>query len=160
MNLYPSDKYDPDFVEMAEKLISLCPAQEIAGYNLFKQLVFSWLIGNGDSHAKNFSILESPDGEWMISPAYDLLCTAYYQNDREMALSLEGLTTRWNRELLLRTAKRLKVPERSANSVIDKQLKILAGLSDEIVDRALPFPSHLNFDVAKLLKKRFASLTE
>jgi len=66
---------------MAERLISLCPAKGVAGYNLFKQLVFSWLIGNGDAHAKNFSILESPSGEWMVSPAYDLLCTAYYQND-------------------------------------------------------------------------------
>lgn len=160
MDLYPADKYDPDFVEMAERLISLCPAKGIAGYNLFKQLVFSWLIGNGDAHAKNFSILESPSGEWMISPAYDLLCTAYYQNDREMALSIEELTTKWTRELLLRTAKRLYVPERAAKSVIDRQLNILASLSDDIVNKALPFPSHLNFDVAKLLKKRFASLTE
>jgi serine/threonine-protein kinase HipA len=160
MNLYPADKYDPNFVDLAEKLISLCPAKEIAGYNLFKQLVFSWLIGNGDAHAKNFSILESPSGEWMISPAYDLLCTAYYQNDKEMALSIEGLTTKWTRELMLRTAKRLYVPERAANSVIDKQLKVLASLSDDIVNRALPFPSHLNHDVAKLLKKRFSSITE
>jgi len=77
-----------------------------------------------------------------------------------MALSIEGLTTKWTRELMLRTAKRMHVPERAANSVIDKQLNVLASLSDYVVHKALPFPSHLNYDVAKLLKERFSSIAE
>lgn len=159
MNLYPAAKYDVDFLEMAERLVSLCPAKGVAGYSLFKQLVFSWLTGNGDAHAKNFSVLETTSGEWMISPAYDLLCTAFYDKDREMAISIEGMKTKWTRDLLIKTAGRLLVPEKAAVAVIDKQLEVVASLPSDIVNHALPFASHLNYEVAKLLKRRIASIS-
>jgi serine/threonine-protein kinase HipA len=41
--------------------------------------------GNGDAHAKNFSILQNRDGEWRVAPAYDLPSTYLYQ-DYTMAL--------------------------------------------------------------------------
>ena len=30
------------------------------------------LSANGDAHAKNFSVLQQPDGEWRVAPAYDV----------------------------------------------------------------------------------------
>ena len=41
-------------------------------YKLFRQMVFNVAIKNGDDHAKNFSF-QLIDGEWKLSPAYDLL---------------------------------------------------------------------------------------
>jgi len=35
-------------------------------------MVFNYLIGNKDDHAKNFSFILR-QGEWHLSPAYDLL---------------------------------------------------------------------------------------
>jgi serine/threonine-protein kinase HipA len=125
----------------------------VAGLTLFKQLVFSWLIGNGDAHAKNYSILETPSGEWRISPAYDLLCTRYYQ-DREMALPINEQVTGWSRQLLVEAASKIQVPEKAAQKVITKQLLVLDNLSKTIIDGALPFESHANYEVAKFLKKR------
>jgi serine/threonine-protein kinase HipA len=37
-------------------------ASKVAGLELFKQLVFSWLTANGDAHAKNLSIVQTLDG--------------------------------------------------------------------------------------------------
>lgn len=153
LNQYPSEKYNQDFITVATKLISLCPARAVAGLTLFKQLVFSWLIGNGDAHAKNYSILETPSGEWRISPAYDLLCTRYYQ-DREMALPINEQVTGWSRQLLVEAASKIQVPEKAAQKVITKQLLVLDNLSKTIIDGALPFESHANYEVAKFLKKR------
>ena len=158
MNLYPADKYEVDFMTLAHNLISHCPAKGVAGYNLFKQLVFSYLIGNGDAHAKNFSILESLSGEWAISPAYDLLCTAYYGQDREMALAIDGSKSGWTRSALVRAAESLFVPEKVAFNVIDRQLKVLATLAEDISNLVLPFPRHSNYEVSKFLKKRATSL--
>lgn len=153
MNKYPSEKYDVDFVEMAKTLISLCPARGAAGFALFKQLVFNWLIGNGDAHAKNFSILESESGEWMISPAYDLLCTRFY-DDREMSLAIDGQYENWSRSLLIDTAEKMWVPKKAAEKVIDRQLAALAGLPEQILESALPFARHLNIEVSGFLAKR------
>jgi serine/threonine-protein kinase HipA len=44
--------------------------------------------GNGDAHAKNFSVLER-DGEWRVSAAYDTPTTSPY-GDTTMALTLNG----------------------------------------------------------------------
>lgn len=156
-NRYPAEKYNFDFVDMSQTLISHCPSRGAAGYNLFKQLVFNWLIGNGDAHAKNFSILESENGEWMISPAYDLLCTRYY-NDKTMALALNGSDSGWNRALLIETAKILFVPAIAAEKAIDKQLASLSDLPDKIIAGVLPFRRDQNYDVADFLKKRAKAL--
>ncbi len=41
----------------------------------FELVVFSFIIGNADMHLKNFFMLEKTDGEFSISPAYDLIST-------------------------------------------------------------------------------------
>ncbi|MEA2100441.1 MAG: type II toxin-antitoxin system HipA family toxin [Campylobacterota bacterium] len=39
---------------------------------LFRRMVFNALSFNYDDHAKNFSFIMSRDGEWNLSPAYDI----------------------------------------------------------------------------------------
>ena len=41
-------------------------------YALFRQMVFNIVINNRDDHANNFSF-QMINGEWKLSPAYDLL---------------------------------------------------------------------------------------
>jgi serine/threonine-protein kinase HipA len=157
LNRYPLDKYRVDFIEMSNRMISLTNARETTSYRLFQQLVFNWLIGNGDAHAKNFSIRRSTLGEWQAAPAYDLLCTGFYE-DRKMAMPLEGQETAWTRSLLLKVAKRMSLPEVSARRIIDRQLKVLVDLPEQILAGALPFARHQNMEVGSLLKKRWKQL--
>ena len=158
LNRYPLDKYRVDFVQMAKKMIGLCAASEAAAYQIYKQVVFDWLIGNGDAHAKNFSVIQNSLGEWKIAPAYDLLCTMFY-GDRKMALSLEGQELAWNKALMLKLAKRIGLPEKLAERTITRQLTALAKLPDEILDGALPFPPHQRVEVSSLLSKRQKQLS-
>lgn len=51
-------------------------------------LIFNFLTGNGDAHLKNFSILETPDGDMQLSPAYDLMNTKLHIQDASLALNL------------------------------------------------------------------------
>ncbi|WZB73860.1 HipA domain-containing protein [Achromobacter insuavis] len=41
-------------------------------------VVFNLCVGNNDSHAKNLSVLQTPDGHYRLAPFYDLMCTALY----------------------------------------------------------------------------------
>jgi serine/threonine-protein kinase HipA len=59
--------------------------------DLLRALTLNVLIGNGDAHAKNFSLLLSPSGALRLSPLYDLLCTVHYGDDR-LAMSVDGLS--------------------------------------------------------------------
>lgn len=58
---------------------SASPARDLV--NLFNAVLFNYLIGNGDAHGKNFSLLNSPPDEphgVRLAPLYDLVCTACY----------------------------------------------------------------------------------
>jgi serine/threonine-protein kinase HipA len=153
LNLYPGQKYDLEFTNVAAALMEHTAASKVAGLELFKQVVFSWLTANGDAHAKNFSIVQTLDGEWRISPAYDLLCT-YYYDDRTMALTLDGEAKGWTRAALINASAKLELPKVVAENVIDLQLAALASLPQAIIDGALPLPRNLNYDVAAALKQR------
>ena len=48
--------------------------------------MFNYLIGNGDAHLKNFALIESDHGDYILAPAYDLMCTALHVNDSSLAL--------------------------------------------------------------------------
>ena len=53
-------------------------------------LIFNFIVGNADAHAKNFSIVYR-DGTAELSPLYDILSTAVYPNlTSRMAMSIGG----------------------------------------------------------------------
>lgn len=53
-----------------------------------KILIFNFLSGNGDAHLKNFSLLETVDGDMQLSPSYDLMNTKIHVNDSDLALNV------------------------------------------------------------------------
>lgn len=58
---------------------------------LLKAVIFNYLIGNGDAHGKNFSILYDGEAE-RLAPFYDLLSTILYDNAHKakMAMKIAG----------------------------------------------------------------------
>ncbi len=58
---------------------------------LLQGIIFNFLIGNGDAHGKNFSLLYEGEGE-SLAPFYDLLCTVVYSNayKAKMAMRING----------------------------------------------------------------------
>jgi serine/threonine-protein kinase HipA len=83
--LSPADKYLVPTDQVFNALAAQCQAPLPAARILLTQLVFAYLSGNGDAHAKNFSILQNRNGEWRVAPAYDLPSTYLYE-DYTMAL--------------------------------------------------------------------------
>ncbi|MCY4325201.1 MAG: HipA domain-containing protein, partial [Betaproteobacteria bacterium] len=71
-----------------------------------RRLVFCAMIGNGDMHLKNWSLIY-PDGKNpQLAPAYDLVSTIVYIRQDTMALSVAGSKSfeDFNPQLLLRLA--------------------------------------------------------
>ena len=77
-----SYKYDFSYEEMADVIRGVCATARVELPKVFRQIVFDYLFGNGDAHLKNFSAYESTLGDYVMSPAYDLLSTMlHYPND-------------------------------------------------------------------------------
>ena len=68
-------KYDGSYEELGNILMQYCGAYAIEIEKLFRLIVFNYLIGNGDAHFKNFSLVPTPHGDFVLSPAYDVLNT-------------------------------------------------------------------------------------
>lgn len=120
-------------------------------------LIFNFLTGNGDVHLKNISLLETADGDMMLSPSYDLMNTKIHLTDNLLALNLFkemeqtslplGKKYSYRSDDFTEFGKRLKIRDTIIAKIIDsfntKEREILA-----MVDK-----SFLS-DAAKILYKK------
>jgi len=76
-NVYPERKYSGNYESVASLLYR---RHDIAALQQFaRRLAFMVLIGNGDGHLKNWSLIYRDPRRPTISPAYDLVATAPYR---------------------------------------------------------------------------------
>ncbi|QLL59826.1 HipA domain-containing protein [Empedobacter falsenii] len=83
-------KYEGNYLELFEALKKYVPAWKVEAPKLYTLIVFNYLFSNGDAHLKNFSLIETQQGDFKLSPAYDLLNTKIHIDDSDFALK-EGL---------------------------------------------------------------------
>lgn len=86
-------KYLGNYLELFQLMQAHLPTYKLEAPKLLKLLVFNYLFSNGDAHFKNFSILETPMGDYRLSPAYDLLNSRIHIDDKDFALD-DGLLPR------------------------------------------------------------------
>lgn len=86
---YPADKYDLDTVDVVNALADVCANPTVAALRLLEQVAASYLIGNGDLHAKNLSVSDRGKG-LEPTPAYDVTFTHPYGDTDTMALPICG----------------------------------------------------------------------
>ena len=83
-------KYEYSYEKLAELIKKFVPAAIIEMEKYFSLVVFNYLFSNGDAHLKNFSLLQTANGDYILSPAYDLVNTRIHVDDTDFALD-EGL---------------------------------------------------------------------
>ena len=101
-------KYLGSYWDLFELMRENLPSYKVESLKLFKLLVFNYLFSNGDAHLKNFSIIETPQGDFKLSPAYDLINSRIHIEDKDFALD-EGL-----------------IPARMGQGNVVKQFRLLA----------------------------------
>lgn len=82
----PNFKYDYSYEEAGMLIQKFAPAWRVEIEKYFSLLLFNFLFSNGDAHLKNFSLLESSRGDYLLSPAYDLINTRMHVDDADFAL--------------------------------------------------------------------------
>ena len=86
-------KYQGNYFELFQLMEAHLPAYKLEAPKLLKVLLFNYLFSNGDAHIKNFSLLETPLGDYRLSPSYDLLNSRIHIEDKDFALD-DGLLPR------------------------------------------------------------------
>jgi len=83
-------KYTGSYEDAAVLLKSYVSAWQVEMSKFFTLIVFNYMFANGDAHLKNFSIQQSIGGDYLLSPAYDLMNTSIHIQDEDFALQ-DGL---------------------------------------------------------------------
>ena len=137
-------KYEGNYLELFQIMQQYVPAYAVEASKLFKLLLFNYLFSNGDAHLKNFSLLESEDGDFLLSPAYDLLNTEMHQAEIDFALQ-GGLypKSQYQGKIL--------------NQFI--QLGKLAQIPDKMVERLLAQLLSNSAEVERLIRSSFLDET-
>lgn len=116
-------KYSGNYLELFELMKAHLPAYRLEAPKLFSLLVFNYLFSNGDAHFKNFSLIETPHGDFRLSPAYDLLNTRIHIEDSDFALDDKLLPKNiangniWDKFNLL--ADKAKLNEKQKNKIFN-----------------------------------------
>jgi len=149
------DKYGGSAEEIGKKLktVSAVPGLDVQLF--FERVVFNFLIGNGDAHLKNYSIIHDEDGLVRLAPAYDLVCSRIVipVEVDESALTIQGKKSRIKRKDIDLLAEHLGIP---AKIRFDK----FAGRKEMFRSRLVKsrLPGNLTDAFNKLLVERFKRL--
>ena len=84
--LHSHEKYEYSYEEVGMLIQKYVPAWRVEIDKYFSLVAFNFLFSNGDAHLKNFSLLESSKGDYLLSPAYDLVNTKLHADDSDFAL--------------------------------------------------------------------------
>jgi len=71
-------KYEGSYEELGRILKRHCSAFSVEIEKLFRLICFNYIFSNGDAHLKNFSLRQSVNGDYLLAPAYDLLCSSMH----------------------------------------------------------------------------------
>jgi len=92
-----SEKYDGAYENITKRIKDFVSPEQVrpALESLFKAIVLSCAVKNGDAHLKNFGVLyDNTDGVIRLSPIYDITSTTPYNQQDILALTLGG-TKQW-----------------------------------------------------------------
>ena len=79
------------YEDIAALIRKYLPLWRVALVQFFDLLLFNFLFSNGDAHLKNFSVLMTPDGDYRLAPAYDLINTHLHLPDDDIFALRRGL---------------------------------------------------------------------
>ena len=143
-------KYTYSYEEAGHLIQKYVPAWRIEIEKYFSLIVFNFLFSNGDAHLKNFSVLESHSGDYLLSPAYDLVNTKLHVDDTDFALENGLFADGFKSEQYKKTGH----PSRTDF----KEFALRIGVSEQRVEKLLnPFLERQHF-VETLISRSF--LTE
>lgn len=116
----------PSLRRIAEILDDFADAGDVA--KLLRVVTLNVVIGNGDAHGKNFSLLHREPGTLQLAPAYDLMSTLPYGDD-QLAMYIDDVrqTSRVTGDRLANEAVSWGLPRRRA-------AEIIADLLDRVPD--------------------------
>ena len=152
----PEQKYQedggPSLSRIAGILRDLGPPGSLE--RLLEAVTLNVLIGNGDAHGKNFSLLHADHGALTLAPLYDLMCTLYYGDDRlAMYIDTVHQTNQVTAARIVNEATQWGMSQKRATDVVVELLKKVPAALGLARDETPGVPAKLVAVIKRQLKQ-------
>ena len=155
-NRLTEHKYHGTYQQLAEAIKRFSSVPMLDVQRFWEVVLFSWMTGNSDMHCKNFSLIDSGNGEYVLSPAYDLLAVllADPADTEEMAMSFTvgGEKSGFNHNTFITAFTQSGIPVSIAEKMIERMKGCLPRWKELISQSFLP--EKMMTDYCTLLDKR------
>jgi len=124
-NKVMSYSYEQLFQTMRQLKLTYAEAEQ-----MYRRMVFNVFARNCDDHTKNFAFIMEPDGNWKLSPAYDI-CHAYRPDSEwvsQHSLSINGKRKDFTKNDILTIAKQNNI--RNPEGIVYEVLEAVARWMD------------------------------
>jgi serine/threonine-protein kinase HipA len=159
-NRLTEHKYYGTYLQLAETIKKYSSVPMLDVQRFWEVVLFSWITGNSDMHCKNFSLLDSGKGEYILSPAYDLLAVllADPQDTEEMAMtfSVGGAKSGFDRNTFMTAFTHSGISATVASKMIERMKSFLPKWK-VLIDQSF-LPDKMKADYHQLLSKRIEML--
>lgn len=159
-NRLTEHKYYGTYGQLAETVKRFSSAPMLDVQRFWEVVIFSWITGNSDMHCKNFSLIDSGDGQYELSPAYDLLSVwlADPEDQEEMAMTLHvgGGKAGFDRAAFVLAMCESGMTEAQTGSLISK-IKAASPAWKELIEESF-LPEKMKKAYHNLLDERLAKL--
>ncbi len=123
------DKYRGSYERCAKIIQKYSSRSGLDMAEFYMRMVFSFIVGNSDMHLKNFSLIETEEGsgEYVLSPAYDLLPVNVImpEDKEELALAMNGKKQNILKKDFLILAEECKISLASAEEMISSLVALV-----------------------------------
>lgn len=135
-----ADKYKSSYEKIAKLIKQYSSAPMLDLVNFWEVVVFSWITGNSDMHLKNFSLISRTQGQYVLSPAYDLVNVhlVFPEDEEELALTLDGRKKRINKQNLMRAMASSGLSDKVMENIFKKFTSVAQRWYDFIEISFLP----------------------
>lgn len=121
---------------------------------LLRAVTLNVVVGNGDAHAKNFSLLHDVSGALRLAPIYDVMSTLFYGDDR-LAMPIDNVhrTNRVTVERILDEAATWGLSRARANDIVGELLAAIPKAAERAADETPGLPPEIREIIAAQLDR-------
>ena len=152
----PRRKYQEDGGPSLRQIAGILRAVDPDGMTeLLKAITLHVVIGNGDAHAKNYSLLHDQAGALRLAPLYDVMSTLYYGDDR-LAMYIDNVhrTDRVTIDRLANEAASWGMPRAKSVQVVRELLRAVPAASARAQEKTPGLPP----DIPKIITTQLEGL--
>jgi serine/threonine-protein kinase HipA len=127
------DKYQGSYESLGRAIAMHSTFPRVELQRFFELTLFNFVIGNGDAHKKNFSLL-TRSGDTALSPAYDIVSSRLVlpEESTEIALTLNGKRNRIRADDLFSFAKTIDLRPGLAEQTLENLVAFLPDMQQAI----------------------------